>query len=348
MAWPLAARAQQPHRVLGVLMAYTESDPLARAWIAALRQGLGQAGWVIDRNLHLEHRWAGGDLERMRPFASELVALKPDVILAVTTPVTAAVRRETSKIPIIFVIVSDPVGSGFVTTLAHPGGNVTGFINIEESMGGKWLEMLKEAAPNLRHAAIMFNPDTAPGNGDYFVRPFEAASQVLKINSISAPVRSPGEIENAVANLAKVPDGGLVVMTDSFMFVHRKQVMALTERYKLPAIFPSGAQAREGGLLGYGPKYPDQFRRSASYIDRVLRGESPATLPVQVPIKFELVINLKIAKTLGFELPWFPATRRRGDRITTLVAAPAHSRLWHFSDISSFGGMSAAGESGLC
>lgn len=231
-------------------MAYAESDPTTRAWIVALGQGLGQAGWAIDRNLQIDYRWASGDLERMRRVANELVAIKPDVILAVTTPVTAALQRETSKIPIIFVIVSDPVGAGFVASLARPGGNITGFINIEESMGGKWLELLKEAAP-IRHAAIMFNPDTAPGGG-YFLRPFEAASQVLGIKSIPVPVRSPTEIESAI-NLAGEPGGGLVVMNDSFMFVHRKQVMMLTERHKLPVIFPSGHRPGKGACSDMGP-----------------------------------------------------------------------------------------------
>jgi ABC-type uncharacterized transport system substrate-binding protein len=313
-AWPLAARAQQRDRVrrVGVVMAYAESDPTTQAWIAALGQGLGQAGWAVDRNLQIDYRWASGDLERIRRVANELVAVKPDVILAVTTPVTAALQRETSKIPIIFVIVSDPVGAGFVASLARPGGNITGFINIEESMGGKWLELLKEAAP-IRHAAIMFNPDTAPGGGGYFLHPFEAASQVLGIKTIPVPVRSPTEIESAIGNLAGEPGGGLVVMTDSFMFVHRKQVMMLTESHKLPVIFPSGAQAREGGLLGYGPEYPDLFRRSASYVDRILKGENPATLPVQIPTKFELVINLKAAKALGLDIPWF--LQQRADEV---------------------------------
>ena len=205
VTWPFSTNAQ-PDRVrrVGVLMAYAESDPTARAWIAALVQGLSQAGWAVDRNLHIDYRWASGELEQMRRVANELVALKPDVILAITTPVTAALQRETSKIPIIFVIVSDPVGAGFVASLARPGGNITGFINVEESMGGKWLELLKEAAP-VRHAAIMFNPDTAPGGGGYFLRPFEAASKSLGIKSIPAPVRSTAEIESAIGNLQREP-----------------------------------------------------------------------------------------------------------------------------------------------
>jgi putative ABC transport system substrate-binding protein len=261
----------------------------------------------------IEERWASADVERIQRFAHELVASKPDLILANTTPVTAALQRETATIPIVFVIVSDPVGAGFAKSLARPGGNITGFINFEDTMGGKWLELLKEVAPAVTRAVIMFNPDTAPGNGGYFLPSFEAAGPLLGAKAIAAPVRSADDIEHAIADLASAPGGGLVVMTDSFMTVHRSLLMTLGQRFKLPVVYPLGVYAREGGLLGYAPDYLDLFRRSASYVDRILKGDSPATLPIQVPTKFELVINLKTAKALGLDVP--PTLTARADEV---------------------------------
>jgi putative ABC transport system substrate-binding protein len=304
VTWPLAAQAQQPDRIrrIAVLTGYAANDPLSQSWIAAFLQGLSELGWSDSRNLHIDYRWTNADVERIKPFAKELVALKPDVILANSTPVTAALQRETTDIPIVFVIVSDPVGAGFVASLARPGGNITGFINFEDSMGGKWLELLKEVAPAVKRAAIMFNPDTAPGGGGYFLHSFEAAGAALGVKPIVASVRSLSEIEKVIGDLAREPDGGLVLTPDIFLLVNRKQVMTLAERHKLPVVYWLGVYAKEGGLLGYGPDYHDLFRRSASYVDRILKGEKPSNLPVQVPTKFELVINLKTAKALGLDV----------------------------------------------
>jgi putative ABC transport system substrate-binding protein len=304
-AWPLAAGAQQaPARRLGVLIGRAENDPIYRGWIAAFQHGLGEAGWIPGRNVHIEYRWTNADVERIKEFANELVALKPDVILADGTPVTAALKRETSTIPIVFVVVSDPVGAGFVQSLAHPGGNITGFINYEDAMGGKWLELLKEIAPSVTHAAMIFNPDTAAGAGRYFLPSFEIAARKLGVAPSAAAVRDPAEIEHAMAELASIPGGGLVAMADAFMGVHSKQVIGLAERYKLPAVYGLDLRrVEEGALLTYSPDNPDMFGRSASYVDRILKGESPRDLPVQTPTKFELGINLKTARALGLEVP---------------------------------------------
>jgi ABC-type uncharacterized transport system substrate-binding protein len=301
--WPLAALAQQSDRMarIGLLTAYAANDPLSQPWTATFVQGLSELGWSVGRNLQIDYRWGSANVERIRQFAKELVSLKPDVILAGSTPVTAALQRETVGIPIVFVVVSDPVGDGFVASLARPGGNITGFINFEHSMGGKWLVLLKEAAPMLKRVATMFNPETAPGGGRYFVPSFEVAGATLGVKPIVAPVRSPSEINRIIEDLAHEPDGGL--LPDTFTFVNRTQVMTLAERHKLPLILWLGNHAKEGALIGYGPNYHDLFRRSASYVDRILRGEKPSDLPVQVPTKFDLVINLKTAKTLGLTVP---------------------------------------------
>jgi putative ABC transport system substrate-binding protein len=304
-AWPLAASAQQADRIrkIGVLMGWAESDPEAKSDLAAFVQGLGQLGWVGGRNLRIESRWAGGNTDQMHTFAKELVETQPDVILSNTTPATAALQRETHTIPIVFVVVSDPVGAGFLTSLARPGGNITGFINIESSLGGKWLELLIEMAPWVKRAAIMFNPDTAPGGGSYFLGPFEAAARSFAVEPITAPVRSDIEMEKVITQLGSEPGGGLVLMTDSFIFVHRGTIISLAARNNVPAIYAESVSAKDGGLLSLGANYLDVFRRAAPYIDRILRGERPADLPVQVPTKFELVINLKTAKALGLTVP---------------------------------------------
>jgi putative ABC transport system substrate-binding protein len=251
----------------------------------------------------MDVRWAAGSVDRMRTFAKELVQLQPDVIVAGATPATAALQRETRAIPIVFVVVSDPVGAGFVTGLPRPGGNITGFTNVEVTMGGKWLAMLKEIAPRVRRVAIMFNPDTAPGGGAFFLGPFEAAARSLAVDPIMARVRSDVEIEAVIASLGS-EQAGLVIMPDSFMQVHQATVISLTARNNVPAIgadLPSFA--KEGGLLSYGASFPDIFRRAAPYVDRILRGASPGDLPVQAPTKYELVINVKTAKVLGLTIP---------------------------------------------
>jgi putative ABC transport system substrate-binding protein len=250
-----------------VLMPYQENDPDAKAQLSALTQGLAELGWTDGRNMRIDVRWAAGDVDRMRVFAKELVGLQPDVIFASNTPVTAALQRETRAIPIVFVVVSDPVGEGFVAGLPRPGGNLTGFIFTEAEMAGKSLELLTEIAPGVKRVASMFNPDTAPSGGSYYLPKFEAA----------------------------VPE--------SFLLVHRAPIILLAARNKVPAVYWYAVNVKDGGLLSYGPNVPDIFRRSASYVDRILRGEKPADLPVQQPTKFELIINLKTAKALGLTVP---------------------------------------------
>jgi putative tryptophan/tyrosine transport system substrate-binding protein len=251
----------------------------------------------------MDLRWPAANPDRMRMFAKELVGLQPDVILAQTTPVVAALRRETRTIPIVFVTVAEPVGEGFVESLPRPGGNITGFTFTEAPMGGKWLELLTEVAPSVKRAAIMFNPDTAPGRGLYFLPSFEAAARSLKVEPIRADVHSDAEIETAITSLGREPGGGIVIIADIFLLVHRAPILLGAARNNLPTVAQVRAFARDGGLLSYGADAADLFRRSASYVDLILRGAKPADLPVQVPIKYELVINLKTAKALGLTIP---------------------------------------------
>jgi putative tryptophan/tyrosine transport system substrate-binding protein len=303
-AWPLAARAQQggTTRRIGVLMGWSENDPEYQSRIDAFVQVLAQLGWAEGRNLRVDVRWTNGDVERAGVLAKELVALQPDVILAGTTPVTAALQRETRTIPIVFAPVSDPVGAGFVASLSRPGGNITGFINVEAAMGGKWLELLKEVAPRLRRVAIMFNPNTAPGGGSYYLGPFEAAARSLAVEPTQARVHSDAEIESAIAALGR-EQAGLVVMDDSFMAIHRGTVTSQAARNNVPTIFSIVFAPGEGGLISYGTSSLDLFRRAATYVDRVLRGAKAGDLPVEIPTKFDLVINLKTAKALGLTIP---------------------------------------------
>jgi putative ABC transport system substrate-binding protein len=305
-ACPLAARAQQPHgtRQIGVLTTFSENDALAEGWLAAFRKGLEEADWRDGRNVQIDYRRAAGDADRLRTFAQELVALHPDVIFAVTTPTVAALLRETRTLPIVFAQVSDPVGSGFVASPARPGGNVTGFtnINIESSIGGKWLQLVKQIAPAVRRVAMIYNPPTSPFAG-YYLRPFEAAGPAFAVQASAAPVDSDADIENALAALAREPGGGFVVLPDTFTGIHRQQIVALAARYHLPAVYPFRWFAEIGGLLSYGIDSDDMFRRAASYVDRILKGAKPADLPVQAPTKYELLINLKTAKALGLDVP---------------------------------------------
>jgi len=313
-AWPLAARAQQidTMRRMGVLLGWSEDVPEYRTWLVAFLQGLAELGWVDGRNLRIDIRWTNANVDRAQTFANELVDLRPEVILAGTTPVTAALAKETRTIPVVFAVVSDPVGAGFVGSLARPGGNVTGFINEEGAMGGKWLELLREIAPRLTRAAIMFNPETAPGGGMYFLGSFEAAAKAMKVESITARVHSDADIDVAIAALGG-GDAGLVMMSDSFMGVHRGTVISAALRHKVPTIFDAAGFAREGGLLAYGSSNADSFRRSAGYVDRILRGARPADLPVQAPALFEMVLNLNTAKALGLEVPLF--FQQRADEV---------------------------------
>jgi putative ABC transport system substrate-binding protein len=312
--WPLAALAQQngPMRRIGVLMGWSDTDPEYRARLAVFQQGLAKLGWVDGQNVRIDVRWTFGDVERARFLANELVAFKPDVIMSGATPPTAALQRETRTIPIVFVQVSDPVGSGFVANLPRPGGNLTGFINTEGTLGGKWLELLKEAAPRLTRVVAMFNPETLPGNGAYYLGSFEAAARALAVEPVAARVHSEAEIESAITSIGR-EGAGLVVISDSYMSVHRATVIAAATRNKVPAIFEVPAFAREGGLIAYGPNYVDIFRRSADYVDRILRGAKPADLPVQVPTIYELRINLRTAKVLDLDVP--PSLQQRADEV---------------------------------
>jgi putative ABC transport system substrate-binding protein len=302
--WSLAAWAQQPTRArrIGVLLGWSETDPQFQSYLAAFVQELARLGWIDGVNLQvIQPRGTNADIEHTQMLAKELVALQPEVILSSTTPVTAALRRETRTIPIVFAAVADPVGSGLVDGLPKPGGNVTGFINIEEASGGKWLEILKEIAPTIRRAAAIFNPDTAPFVKKY-LRAFEAAASALSVEPIITPVRSETEIEAVITSLGR-EQGGVVAMTDSFLGTHRGVIIRAANRNKVPAIFEVFYFAREGGLVSFGPSYADFFRRAAGYVDRILKGERPADLPVQVPTKYELVINLKTARELGLTVP---------------------------------------------
>ena len=302
--WPLAARAQQPERMrrIGVLMGYAESDRQGQANVAAFRMGLQKLGWTEGRNVAIEYRWAAAEADLVQRFAKELVALQPDLILTQNTPITAAVLQQTRTIPIIFANVSDPVGSGFVAGLPRPGGNVTGLIDIDASMAGKWLGLLKEVAPRVARVAFLFNPATAPF-AEYYVTPLKAAAASFAVEAIAAPVRDTSELESVVAGHAREPDGGLIVMPEAFMNVHRAEVTSLAAHYRLPAVYPRRFFAEVGGLLSYGNDQSDNFRRTATYADRILHGAKPNELPVEQPTKFELVINLKTAKALGLTVP---------------------------------------------
>ena len=305
VAWPLAARAQQPERmrVIGVLMGYVESDSEAQAQIAAFRDELQKLGWMEGRNTRIDTRWATPtDAAAMQPFAKELVALQPEVILSSTTPTTTALLQQTRTIPIVFATVGDPIGSGFVATFPRPGGNVTGFVTIEGSLGGKWLELLKEIAPHVNRVALLLNPATAT-YAESYLNVFKAAAASVAVEAIAAPVHDRSEFDTVIAAQAREPNSGLIVLADAFTVAHRVEITSLAARYRLPAIYPFRPFAEVGGLLSYGDDLTDNFRRAATYVDRILKGEQPSALPVQAPVKFELVINLKTAKALGLTIP---------------------------------------------
>ena len=313
--WPLAARAQQPAQIrrVGMLIGYAENDPETQARLSAFRQALEQLGWKEGRSVRIDYRFAPARPDQAQLFAKELVSLHPDVLLGNSTPATAALLRETRTIPIVFVGVSDPVGSHFVATIPQPGGSITGFTNFEPSLIGKWLEILKEVAPGVTRAAVMFNPKTAPDQGAFFLDPFEPLARSLGVEPIIARVTDASEIESAVAALARKPGGSLIIMPDAFNTVHRQLIILLTARHLLPAIYPYRYQAVEGGLLSYGVDTVDLMRRAAPYVDRILKGEKPADLPVQAPVKFELVVNLRAARVIGLTVP--PAVIARADEV---------------------------------
>jgi putative ABC transport system substrate-binding protein len=314
VAWPLAAHAQQrePMRRIGVLMMYAGSDAQAQALIAVFRAGLRDLGWTEDHKIRLDYRWATSDSESIQRSAKELVALEPDLILSSSTPTTALLLQQTRTIPIIFANIVDPVGSGFVASLPRPGGNITGFLNLEASMTGKWLELLKEIAPRVVRVAIFFNPSTAP-YAEIYLNPFKAAAASLGMQAIVAPVRDMTEIDTVIAAQARDPNGGLMVMPDGFMFAHHAEIASLAARYRIPAVSSYRAFAKAGGLLSYGNDILDNYRRAATYADRILKGEKPSELPVQFPVKFELVINLKTANALGLTIP--PVLLARADEV---------------------------------
>jgi putative ABC transport system substrate-binding protein len=299
----VAARAQQGDRVrrIGVLMGGDENDPVQKTLVSAFTRALADLGWTDDRKVRIDLRWAGGDTNRSRALAQELVGLQPDIILTSNTPATTALQRETGTIPIVFVGATDPIASGIVARLNQPGGNITGFANFEPSLAGKWLELLSKVAPGLKRAAIMFNPDTSPASA--FMPSIETAARSLKLVTIIAPVHSDIEIETAIIALGCEPGGGLVVIPDTFMVVHRAPIISAAARNKVPAVYWNGVFARDGGLLSYAADTREFWRRTASYVDRILRGAKPAELPVQLPTKYELVINLKTAKALDLTIP---------------------------------------------
>jgi len=313
--WPIAARAQQAEhmRRIGVLMGYPENDLEGPAFFAAFRDGLQKLGWMEGRNIQLDTRWVSpDDAEARQRFAKELVALQPDLILSSVTPTTAALLQQTRTIPIVFATVSDPVGSGFVASLARPGGNVTGFQAMLGSLGGKWLELLKEIAPRVARVAMLFNPAVAP-YAESFLNPFKAAAPSFAVEPMAASVGDTSELESVIAAQARAQNGGLIVMPDTFTDVHRAEIISLAARFGVPAIYPRRPFTELGGLLSYGIDQLDSYRRAAIYVDRILKGEKPSELPVQAPVKFELVINLKTAKALGLEVPWF--LRQRADEV---------------------------------
>ena len=314
VAEPLAARAQQGDRVrrIGVLMGFDESDPEGNLRYSAFTRALADLGWTDGRNVRLDLRWAGDNINRIRGLAQELVGLQPDVILTNGTPATAALQRETQAIPIVIAHMGDPVASGIVPRLNdEPVGNITGFASWEPMMGGKWLELLSEIAPGLKRAAIMFNPDTAPVST--FRPSFETAAAALEVVPIIAPVHGDLDIETAIIALSREPGAGLVVMPDVFTEVHRASIILAAARSNVPAVYYESPFARDGGLLSYGADRVDLFRRAASYVDRILRGAKPAELPVQLPTKFEMAVNLKTAKALGLAVP--PSILLRVDEV---------------------------------
>jgi putative ABC transport system substrate-binding protein len=301
-AWPLAASAQQGDRVrrIGVLMAYDENDPVGQTFLSAFTQALAELGWTYARNLRTDLRWSGADINRIRALAQELVGLQPDIILTNSTPAIVALQRETRTIPIVFATVGDPVASSIVERLNQPGGNITGFALYEPTLPGKWLELLSEIAPGLKRAAIMFNPDTALV---YFISSVETAARSLKVVPIIAPVHSDAEIEMAITAIGREPGGGLVVMPDVFTVAHRASIILAAARNNVPAVYAASSFARGGGVLSYGVDNVDNWRGAASYVDRILRGAKPGDLPVQLPTKFDMVVNRKTATALGLAIP---------------------------------------------
>jgi ABC-type uncharacterized transport system substrate-binding protein len=299
-AWPLAARAQQGERVrrIGSLQGIAADNPAAQSSRAAFTQRLQELGWTEGRNLHIDYYWAAGDLSLMRAAAIELVRAQPDVILALGSPGLKAVLQATRAIPIVFVNVADPVGQGFITSLARPGGNATGFTNFQFALGGKWLQTLKDMTPRVAQVALLVNP-----NASFFLRSLETVAPSFGVETLATPVRNKAEIEGAISALASRSIGGLIALPDSLLIVHSQLIVDLAARYRLPVVYPFRDFVVDGGLVSYGIKVSENYRQAADYVDRILRGANPADLPVQAPTKYELVINLKTAKALGIDVP---------------------------------------------
>jgi len=304
VSWPLAARAQQGDRMrrVGVLSGFPADDPEMVARMATFRQAMQEQGWSEGRNLQIDYRSAGADAARIKFYAAELVGAPPDVILAITSPSVAALRQVTNTIPIVFVAIGDPVGQGFVASLARPGGNITGFTGLEFSLGEKWLGFLKGLAPDVTRVAFLFHPELGPFYS-HWLNSVEAGAANLGVETTAAPVRTAADVERVISAIAAAPNGGLVVQPDAYTLANRRLIIELAARHRLPAVYAYRHDASEGGLVSYGPDVRDLYRRSASYVDRILKGEKPADLPVQQPLKYELVINLKTAKTLGLTVP---------------------------------------------
>jgi len=303
-AWPLTARAQQAGtmRLVGVLMDYAASDQAAQSLFTAFRDTLTQLGWKEGSNLRIEVRWSAGSADKVRTFAKELVDLRPDAILGRGTPESLALSHQTQTIPIVFAAVSDPIGSGFAANLTHPGRNMTGFTNVESTVGSKWVELLKEIAPRTTHVALLFNPATA-APVQFYLPSIQAAAHSLDVKVSSTPIHAKDEIEGAIGALARDPGGGLIVLPDTFNLTNRDLIIPLATRYGVPAVSNNPIYGESGALITYGVDFTELFRQSAGYIDRILKGGAPADLPVQNPTKFELVINFKTAKRLGLNIP---------------------------------------------
>jgi putative tryptophan/tyrosine transport system substrate-binding protein len=305
--WPVVARAQQPPRIrrVGVLMDGAVTEAIAQPYLAAFVQGLRQLGWTEGQNLRMDIRWNAADAGLARNYAEELIGLMPDVILAASTVNLTAIRQATSTVPVVFVVVADPVAQGFVASVAHPGGNLTGFSYFEFSLGNKWLGLLKEVAPGVGRVAVMFNPDTAPQYPKFFMPVIEVAAQSLRVQAIATPVRSTADIEPALTTFVRQPNGGLMLPGDSFTYVHQKLIANLAGRFRLPSVSGNADFAKDGGLMDYGPSIDliGQFRQAASYVDRILNGSKSDGLPIQGPDKYRFVFNLSTAKALGLTIP---------------------------------------------
>jgi len=304
-AWPLAAHSQSADRVrtVSVLMPFAANDAAGKLELAAFAGQLQALGWTDGRNLRIDYRWSAGDPERMQALANELIALQPDVIFSRSTPVTGALLKRTRTIPVVFAVVSDPVGEGFVASVARPGGNATGFTNAEASLTGKWLGLLKEMMPSINRVAFIFDPKVAPGGGSYYTQLIEAAAPQFQMAPTAVPIRDSADVDSALGDFVRRPNGGLLVLPDSTTNFHRERIIAMATRYRVPAVYAFRYIVADGGLMSYGVDVIELFRRAAAYVDRILRGAKPADLPVQLPEKFQLVLNLKTAAGMGLTIP---------------------------------------------